>query len=311
MLYLQTPTAFIPQAFAPVITFGAGLAGLGNQDWSLAASKIFTSVLLLRLLTQPLVQLFQAVPLLIAAVGCVSRIEAFAQSMERVDKRSYKIRPSSTSSNPYLNVRLWRTFSTVGKAALERREKVREEESTSDDARAVRVVGASFGWKTGPEMNRPVIKDLNLDLYFGKLTIIVGSAGSGKSTLLKGLLGETPLFEGQVELCERNIGFCDQTPWLTHGTIQETILGVSPWSQSWYKTVVNACALDEDFANLAGGDQADLGSNGINLSGGQKQRVVSRVYLTNWTLPSRLTFPARRSPEPFIRGAKSLCSTMS
>ncbi len=284
---------------------------MGGQDWTLAASKIFTSVLLLRLLTQPLVQLFQAVPLLIAAVGCVSRIEAFGQSMERVDKRSHTTRPSSTSSNPYLNVRLWKTFSTVGRAALERREKAREEESTSDNVRALRAAGASFGWKTGPDMNRPVIKDLNLDLYFGKLTIIVGPAGSGKSTLLKGLLGETPLFEGRVELCEQNIGFCDQTPWLTHGTIQENILGVSPWSQAWYKTVVNACALDEDFANLAGGDQADLGSNGINLSGGQKQRVVSRVYLSDWTPPPWLTFLVRRSPEPFILGAKLLCLTMS
>ncbi len=129
------------------------------------------------------------------------------------------------------------------------------------EGRAIRAVRASFGWTKGAETeNRPVVHNVNLEVEFSQLTIIVGPAGGGKSTLLKGLLGETPLFEGRLSCANKEVGFCDQTPWLTHGTIQENILGVSTWSESWYKTVVFACALDEDFASIAGGDQADLES---------------------------------------------------
>lgn len=124
-----------------------------------------------------------------------------------------------------------------------------------------------------------MVRNVTLDLEYGQLTLLVGPAGAGKSTLIKGLLGETPLLEGRVEVSDSAIAFCDQTPWLTNGTIQENILGASSWDASWYKVVVHACVLDEDLASMADGDQSILGSNGINLSGGQKQRVVSLELL--------------------------------
>ncbi|KAH8896000.1 putative ABC transporter [Thozetella sp. PMI_491] len=245
-------TAFIPQAFAPVVSFGAALTGM-NGESSLASGKIFTSLLLLRLLTQPLTELFQSVPLLIAAVGCLRRIEAFACSEEHVDLRELSVRPNSTDSS-VVNRPL-----SSGIPDLE--------------TRAFRLDGASFGWTTRDDPT-PIVKNAYLDIHFSQLTIIIGPAGSGKSTLLKGLLGETPMFMGKVETYERQIAFCDQTPWLTNGTVQENILGMSAWNHPWYKTVIHACALDEDLASFPGGDQARLGSNGINLSGGQKQRVA-------------------------------------
>ncbi len=261
---------------APVVLFGASLKESGNP---LAGGKIFSILLLLRLLTQPLADLFQAIPMLAATIGCLNRIQTYLRSEERVDRRSHSARPGSTISS-FVDM----SFPSESRAEtihqqpqdeinLAYMSSIPDKKVTVPGNRSLRAVKTSFGWDTGLE-GKPVVKEVNLDLEFSQLTIIVGPAGSGKSTLLKGLLGETPYFEGDVDIYEKHVAFCDQTAWLTNGTIQENILGTSIWSQAWYKTVVHACALDEDFTNIPGGDQSNLGSNGINLSGGQKQRVA-------------------------------------
>ena len=37
--------------------------------------------------------------------------------------------------------------------------------------------------------------------------------------------------------------------------------------------IIEDCALRPDLSILTGGDQTEIGENGINLSGGQKQRI--------------------------------------
>ena len=43
-----------------------------------------------------------------------------------------------------------------------------------------------------------LLSDINLDIYCGKLTVIIGKNGAGKSTLIKSILGEVP-HEGTIE----------------------------------------------------------------------------------------------------------------
>lgn len=50
-----------------------------------------------------------------------------------------------------------------------------------------------------------VIKNLNLDIYDGDFTVIMGSSGSGKSTLLYALSGMDSPTSGSVTLLEKNI----------------------------------------------------------------------------------------------------------
>jgi len=48
---------------------------------------------------------------------------------------------------------------------------------------------------------------------------------------------------------------------------------VTPLIYYRYNKTVKACALLNDFEQLAAGDQTEVGERGINLSGGQKQRI--------------------------------------
>ena len=150
----------MPQALAPVLTFGAALlAGIGGQ--SMASGRLFASLLLLKLLTQPLIQLFQAVPILVSAIGCVGRIQKFACSDERVDMRS---RPSLDQES---------TLSVTEK--VNSRAEISKEVTRSEDLHplkntncAVQTVGASFGWCINDTETKPVATNINLSLQIGR-----------------------------------------------------------------------------------------------------------------------------------------------
>ncbi|EKG12941.1 Putative ABC transporter protein [Macrophomina phaseolina MS6] len=129
---------------------------------------------------------------------------------------------------------------------------------------------ASFAW---PGAKDTVLNDLNLRFQSG-LTVIVGKVGTGKTALLQAVLGELDKRNGDVVVPDEMIGYCAQSPWLQHMSIKENILFSSPYDETRYKQVLEACALNPDLANFKHGDLSDLGENGIGLSGGQKARVA-------------------------------------
>lgn len=130
----------------------------------------------------------------------------------------------------------------------------------------------SFGWSiAGPA----VLRSLNLDIQARRVTVILGPTASGKSTLLQSIIGETVALEGHTEGNFSAAAYCSQVTWLTNGTVRDNIIGASPLDESWYASVLHACALDDDIARMPQGDHTMVGSNGANLSGGQRQRVVS------------------------------------
>lgn len=131
----------------------------------------------------------------------------------------------------------------------------------------------SFGWS---DSSSHIVREVNTAIRLGsELTIIVGPVGCGKSTLLKGLLGETPSIGGRVEVSSSEIAYCDQTPWITNGSVRDNITAKSEFDAVWYTAVCQACGLDIDLRQLPDGDSTVVGSKGVKLSGGQKQRIVS------------------------------------
>ncbi|KAF4994703.1 hypothetical protein FGRMN_5618 [Fusarium graminum] len=235
---------FIPLLLSPPLT-------LAFAQKRLDATRMFTSLAYLLLLTSPLSDIFQMVPQLMSSIACLGRIQAFLECETRTEYRNFLTDAALTEA-------------TSEAFAL-------PPNSGQSTENAIVVENGSFGWKR----DSFALQNVSLRVAKSSLTIVVGSVGSGKSTLSKALLGEIPYKQGNISLNNRcpHIGFCDQTAFLYNGTIRDNIIGFSPFDPQRYNQVVNATVLGYDFAALPQGDQTSIGSDGITLSGGQKQRV--------------------------------------
>ncbi|KAL0775782.1 hypothetical protein CaCOL14_007069 [Colletotrichum acutatum] len=130
---------------------------------------------------------------------------------------------------------------------------------------------ATVGWQGSSH----VIKDMSLRIGQNHhLTVIVGPVGCGKSTILKAILGEVTIFNGSVWVSSKELAYCDQSPWVSNGSVRENIVSGTDFDAVWYNTVIHACALQVDLVQLSDGDATNVGSKGVSLSGGQKQRLM-------------------------------------
>jgi ABC-type multidrug transport system fused ATPase/permease subunit len=260
--------AYISPVAAPIVTFAvfSVMARNGSDGNTLDTAKIFTSLSLFSLLTEPLGSLIMALASLMGGVGSFQRIQAFLSLEPRIEKRRYPSLSShhgSTSDFGY----------DTDKDSQKSRFSLEIRELNPSGSNAVIVDNGCFGWKK----DKPTegLQSINMTVPRAKITMVVGPVGCGKSTLLKGILGELPVMGGTVQISSLRIALCEQTPWHMNGTVQQTIVGVSDFDQRWYASVVRSCALDEDLRQLPQGDQTQVGSKGIALSGGQSQRIVS------------------------------------
>ncbi len=142
---------------------------------------------------------------------------------------------------------------------------------------------------------KPVIKNMNLNIYPGETVAFVGTTGSGKSTLLKLFLRFYEKTSGQIlidgkEISEINlfdlrksIGYVSQDIFLINGTIAENIAYGS--FHASHEEIMNAAKLAEshEFISLLdSGYETKIGERGQKLSGGQRQRIaIARAILKN------------------------------
>jgi len=127
-----------------------------------------------------------------------------------------------------------------------------------------------------PSTKSPVVLNgLNLQVNRGSLVMLVGTVGVGKSTFLKSIIGELGFESGSISIATKNIAYCSQSSWLPNATVREIVCG-SPGHEDpqWYRTVLHACAFEQDVLELPNNDDTLIGSRGVTLSGGQKQRLV-------------------------------------
>ena len=258
--------AFTTPVIAPVLTFAvfSALALKTHGKTSLDVGKAFTSLALFALLAEPLSSLILALNSFAGSLGSFDRIQAFLETSEHVDKRLRSDRDDASGN--FSGSIPWTKESTET-SSTEKSMKL----FSKIDGDAICIDDGSFGWDTEKD---PLISSLNIKVPRGKLTMIVGPVGCGKTTLLKALLGEVPTQQGTVKLSSGDISYCDQSPFHMNGTVRESITAFSEPDNRWYRTVVDACALDEDLEHLPLGDQTRIGSKGIALSGGQCQRLA-------------------------------------
>ena len=86
------------------------------------------------------------------------------------------------------------------------------------------------------------------------------------------MLGELDKQSGRVNV-NGSVAYVPQQAWMQNASVKENILFSQTTNVAFYEKVIEACALRSDLKILPGGDETEIGENGINLSGGQKQRV--------------------------------------
>ena len=265
--------AFTTPILAPVLTFMVfALLSLKDPNHVLDISKVFTSLTLFALLTEPLTTMIMALMAFAGSLGCFDRIQAFLDASDHVDSRLKQFEDSWDSSQSSQN-----GTSATGSGLLKDKGVTLRmlEKSIVPSSRpkgyAIAVEDANFGWDAEKEA---LVKSIQIEIPQAKLTMIAGPVGCGKSTLLKALLGEVPTLSGTIKVFAEDVAYCDQTPFHMNGTVRETITAFSGFDDRWYHTVVEACALDEDFQQMPLGDHTRIGSQGIALSGGQSQRLA-------------------------------------
>ncbi|MGT2960236.1 ABC transporter ATP-binding protein [Streptococcus caballi] len=147
----------------------------------------------------------------------------------------------------------------------------------------------SFGYLK----DKPLIKDLTLDIPAASKVAIVGPTGAGKSTLInllmrfyevdggQILLDGVPISDYAVEDLRKQIGMVLQETWLKTGTIHDNIAYGYP-DASREEVVAAAKAANADFfiRQLPQGYDTYLADAGSSLSQGQHQLLtIARIFI--------------------------------
>lgn len=149
----------------------------------------------------------------------------------------------------------------------------------------------SFGY----EINRLVLKDINIHIKEGSVIGIVGRSGAGKSTLVNLISRMYDPTEGRILLdgvdikqlsfheLRRNIALVSQDTFIFQGTVASNIAYSRPDASPW--EIVEAAKLagaHEFIMRMEDGYESAVGTAGRALSGGEKQRIsIARAILAN------------------------------
>jgi ATP-binding cassette subfamily C (CFTR/MRP) protein 1 len=224
--------------FSPIITFVLFVVLAHWDGVKLNTETAFTTTALLGLVTHPANMIMSIVPQAMGSLAAFDRIQQYLLQPPRCDQRLILKRVDNDAKR-------------ISPAICMADVTIQNTSSTP-----------------------PILSDINLVIDRGSIVIFSGPVGSGKTTLARAIMGEIPTAGGTISVSSKRIGYCEQVPWLSSGTLKEAICGFSPEDQRWYDQVVRLCCLDDDLSALPNGDHTMIGSRGLNLSGGQRQRVV-------------------------------------
>ncbi len=142
--------------------------------------------------------------------------------------------------------------------------------------------------------NKPLIKDLSLDVKGGQRIAIVGPTGCGKTTLINLLMrfydvnagsisaDGTDIRELKRKSLRQNFGMVLQDTWLMAGTIRDNIaFGKPEATEEEIIEAAKAAHAHSFIRRLKDGYDTVIGEGGGNLSQGQKQLIsIARIMLT-------------------------------
>jgi len=152
----------------------------------------------------------------------------------------------------------------------------------------LRLDGVSFGYG-----DRPVLKDVGLEVTAGETLALMGPTGAGKSTLARLVARAYDPDAGRVALDGRDLRHIrlaelhravlvlPQEPFLFRATVAENIaLGRPDAEREEVVAAARAVGADGFIARLADGYDSDVGPRGSLLSAGERQLVsLARLFL--------------------------------
>lgn len=153
----------------------------------------------------------------------------------------------------------------------------------------VRFENVSFGY----EEDKPVLRNINLELEAGKVVALLGAPGSGKSTVANLLPRFYEVGSGRITIdgidirdatlrsLRHNIGMVQQDVFLFGAGLRENIAyGREDAPVEDVMRAAKVAQLHDFISSLEGGYATDVGERGVTLSGGQRQRMsIARAVL--------------------------------
>jgi ATP-binding cassette subfamily B protein len=186
-------------------------------------------------------------------------------------------------------------------------ERIGEIHRNEDEAKAVN----EFGFRTLPAdktlrfenfsfdydgPNSPkVLKNINLEIPFGKTTAIVGASGSGKTTILKLLLKFYTRYEGRIKLGNQDLKDINHKAWrescgvvlqdgflFSESIASNIALGDENISLEKLDFACDVANITDFVRGLPLGYNTMIGNDGVGISQGQRQRIlIARAVYKN------------------------------
>lgn len=145
----------------------------------------------------------------------------------------------------------------------------------------------------GYEPDRPVLRDISLDVRPGETIALVGATGAGKSTLVslvprffdpwrgRVLVDGQDARDAELKSLRRQVALVLQEPFLFPLTVAENIAyGCPEATLAEIEAAARAANAHDFIAALPAGYNALIGERGATLSGGERQRLsIARAIL--------------------------------
>jgi ABC-type transport system involved in cytochrome bd biosynthesis fused ATPase/permease subunit len=146
----------------------------------------------------------------------------------------------------------------------------------------IRLENLSFAY----EPDRPVLRDISLEIPRGGFVALVGESGSGKSTIAAVLTGRAVPYTGHAAIAGtetadfgiaglmQTVTLVNHNSYLFAGTLRENLLMAKPdASDEELREALRQVRLAE-FADAGEGLDTKIAEGAANLSGGQRQRAA-------------------------------------
>jgi ATP-binding cassette, subfamily B, bacterial MsbA len=151
----------------------------------------------------------------------------------------------------------------------------------------------TFSYFDAPE---PALKNINLNIPRGQLTVIIGQSGSGKSTLVNLMLNlyqpqigvvsidNEPVQSYTLDSLRDQLAYVQQPAFLFDDTIANNIAfgarGDKAITRADIEAVAKTAIAHEFIMELPDGYDTLIGESGAKLSGGQQQRIaIARAFM--------------------------------